>query len=322
MNKSPNVDNWKSVVAALVAFVLETGFLALYLVGVLPVAFFLVVHVAILVGLVFFVRMSHKLKEDLRYPLILLASMLGTGPFGLAVFLLVALLRPPLSIFTIPPEKWFEGLFPEEPATDFTKIFQRVKAGWDDYNQLGEVTSFKEIFTYGNLIQKQAVLDVIVKDYHPNYASTLLMALEDSNNAVRIQAAAIVSKIEIDYDVKLQALVAKRKDHPNDEELLLKLATHSDEYFHVGFINSLRQKELGKMALGYYQEYLQKHPRDARVCFAIGRLLFDMKEYKKFLEWFDEYKGIFRNIPDIVSAWYQQSLYMEHQFSQLSMETI
>ncbi len=321
MNKKSNLNNWMSVILGFFAFIFETFILLLYLFDILNIYFVIFVHIVIIILLFLFVHLAYKQQKDLLYPLLLLLSTLGAGPFGLAIFLLTVLFRPLLSVFTITPEGWFLGLFPEHNFSPFRLIYQRVKSGWDDYNLSSEITSFKNTFIYGTIAQKQSTLDAIIKDYQPCYSSILLQALADPNNTVRIQAAAIISKIENNNDLKLQALLAKKNLNQNDEENL-KLAEFCEEYINLGFIDSLKKKELGHLAVSLYKDHLNKYPDDSAVSCAVGQLLFLMKDYNEYILWFNEHKKRFKKTSEMAFIQYREVLYKLQRYDLLSLETL
>ena len=64
----------------------------------------------------------YKKEEDLRFPLLLFMAIVGTGPFGLAGFLLQAALYPVFSFFSTSMTVWLEGLFPRKHMTAFDNM--------------------------------------------------------------------------------------------------------------------------------------------------------------------------------------------------------
>ncbi|MCX6989708.1 MAG: hypothetical protein NTX49_01385 [Chlamydiae bacterium] len=169
------------------------------------VLFFSLCHLLICASFGPFIYRSYKRQLDTRFALILLLATLSTGPFGVAGWIFLCLIYPLLVKVSTPIGKWFSDLFPEGSITPFGQIYERITTGWDDYNQSAEVSSFEDIFSLGTLSQKQAVLDAIVKDFIPIYVPLLKRALTDSSNAIRIEAASIVVKIDFDFQEELIA---------------------------------------------------------------------------------------------------------------------
>lgn len=321
MIRAVNSQNWKSIILGLIVLVFEAIVLLAFLHEFLSIYLLISIHACVIFILGSFARLSFQKNEDLRYPLLLLLSTLGAGPFGTAAFLLMALLRPLFALISVLPEKWFEGLFPEQTLTPFSRIFLRIKSGWDDYGLLAEVASFKDIFKFGTLLEKQAVLDAIVKDFNPIYAPILQGALVDPHNSVRIQAAAIVSKIDFDFDKSLMKIIAAEKENPHNPKTQLMLATHYDQYLSLGILDMARRHAIGDLAIKSYQEYLKSKPDDRSTWFAIGRILYHQNDFESYINWYQEYREKFKIVPDIVVSWYQEALYRMHRYEELADAT-
>ena len=316
MNKAGN--HSFSIIVAIFFLIIELFVLYGMITIQLPLWIGFLIKAILLILLVFFTRRTFVQKKDLTFPLLLLLLSLGSGVLGLACFLLTALFFAIFARFATPVNVWFEGLFPEHLQSAFMVIYQRIKSGWDDYGSLNEVAAFQDIFTFGKLSQKQAVLDAIVKEFNPIYAPILRLALKDPNNTVRIQASAIVSKIDADFEKHLIHLNAVYREDPENPKIILNLAEHYDNYSSLGIIDSIRKKEATYLAINYYNDYLNRYPDSRQIHFAIGRLLFEIGDYEGFITWYEDYRHKFMGVPDIVQAWYLESLYLLKRFDELS----
>lgn len=312
-------NNWKTILLALVVFILEFVIFTGFINQVIPLFLLGILHGTIVAGLAYYTYLAKKREEDLRYPFLLLLSAAGTGPFGVAGFLLLVLLYPFFSYFSTPPERWFEELFPSLHQTSFSNIYQRVQSGWDDYSHINEVATFEDLFTCGSLSQKQAVLDAIVQDFKPDYARILKQALADSHNSVRIQAAAIMSKLDIDFSEITEALLERQKENPDDPKIILDLAKHYDRYATLGILDPIREREVAENAIIYYGRYLETDPSDIKSLFSIGRLLFLIEDYEQFLVWYEDYRQKVKVIPSLVQTWYFHALYKLQKYEELSL---
>lgn len=266
-------------------------------------------HLLVILILIMYVSFAYRHQGNLLYPLLLLVLTLCAGPFGLGTFLLTALLEPLFSLFATQKNTWLESLFPKTNITPFEEIIQRIGSRWDDYGHLNEASSFKNLFTYGSLLDKQTVLDTIATDFDPQYAPLLKEALNDSQNAVRIQAAAISTKIDNDFDKELKKLQKLHQESQDDLNTLLRLAEHTEAYTFAGVLDDLRQKEIAAIAVKYYRAYFQVNPESKNIWLAIGRLLFYQKDYADFILWYREGKKKFKILPTILHSWYLESLY-------------
>jgi len=304
------------VILAIVFFCFES----ITLFDISTVFQYYVVHFFVICTLTAYVYRIYRKKENLLYPLLLLVSALIAGPFGLGAFLLMLLLRPIYALFASPASVWFEGLFPEQRVTLFEKVVERIRSRWDDYSRSGESSSFQNLFTYGTLSDKQKVLDAIIENFDPSYSPILKEALQDRQNVVRIQAAAIITKIDFDFANELKRLQKIHEEFPKDDKILLKLANHASSYALVGILDPLRQNEVSSLAVKYYREALQHNPEDLNAWIAIARLLFYQKDYESMVTWYEEGKKNYQFLPEITQSWYLESLYNLKRLEALNTE--
>jgi polysaccharide biosynthesis protein PelE len=314
-----NSKNWKAILLGVLLFIIEAVILYLYVEKIIPLLIFILLHLLCLALAVLLVVHSYKKGEDLRFCLLLCLALFAAGPFGVIGFLLFAALYPLLSRYAPPFNKWLTDLFPETPIP-LTNVFDRIKAGWDDYKEFHEITPFHDFFRYGTHLQKQAVLDAIIHDFHPLYAPMLKEALDDPSNTVRIQAGAIMKKIDMDFETKLKQLVFEKENRLVSDKFDLKIAQLFDAYAHTGLLEPKRETEIQTNAINYYSEYLKKYPTDKDASLALGRLLFRMNKYQECIAWYEEYKKIEKVIPASASCWLLEALYKLHHYERLSHE--
>jgi len=300
-----NGKDFITVILAIILFFFECAILF----NITSVAEYLFLHTLTIIILSANTYWIYHKNENLLYPLFLLATGLIAGPFGLASFLLMIILRPFYALFASPMNIWFEGLFPEQNLSLFEKIIERIKSHWDDYGRQGETTPFQNLFTYGTLADKQKVLDAIIENFDPSYSSILKEALQDRQNVVRIQAAAIITKLNTDFEEGLKKLEKIHHDDPKDKANLLLLAEYLDSSAYAGILNEFREKEVASLAVRYYRNYLQTAPDDLNVWLAVARLLFYQKDYESFIQWYDEGKSKFKFLPKILISWSLDALY-------------
>jgi tetratricopeptide (TPR) repeat protein len=313
-----NSRNWKTLLSVLGALIVEFAIFYYYLKGQLGLPMLVVLHCAVIVLLGFFLYISYKQKDDLRYPLLLLLAAFGMGPLGVAGMFIFMLLRPLFSLAAAPFSKWFRDLFPEH-GNIFINVFQRIRAGWDDYSKPSEIIPFYDFFNYGSLMQKQAVLDQVVEHYKPEYSPILRKALKDPQNVIRIQAAAIQAKIDHDFEVRLKEI--ERERYLNVPETTLQLAKHYDYFAFLHVFDSMREQDCQQQAVRYYREYLKKRPEDQKAWLAIGRLLVRKKAYAEVSKWFEAFKSKFENIDVNAYPWYLEALYQTKDYDNLSSKS-
>lgn len=284
------------------------------------VSHYLFWHSLTIVILAMNVYWSYRLKEELLYFFLLLVSALMAGPLGIGSFLLMAILRPIFSLSASSNIFWFEVLFPQQNISSFERIIERINSLWDDYDRQGEVTPFQNVFSRGSLFDKQKVLDMITENFDASYAPILKEALKDHQNLIRVQAAAIVAKINTDFEDELKKVEKLHIKFPNNREILLQLAEHMDEFVFTGVLDELRNKEIASLAVRYYRDYLKFEPDNLSVWLGVARLLFYQKDYESFVAWYKNRSNKFGSMPKILHSWKVESLYHLRGVDEFKME--
>lgn len=297
--------------------VVELLLLILVVQSAMALTIAMVYHSIICSVLLYVLYLTCKKGVGLRFALILFLSALGAGPFGIIGWILLVMLCPVISLFSTPIDQWFAELFPEKKTTEFEAIYERIDTGWDDYTLNASVSSFEDVFSFGTLTQKQAVLDAMMKDFNPIYVPLLKRALQDSSNAIRIQAATVVVQIDSTFQTTLMQLLAEKDLTTADSSIILKLGKHYDDYANLNLLSDSQQNEIQKEALFYYKEYLLSDPNNRDIWLRIARLLFHGHLFAELISWCEEYRNMFQTFPEILHSWYQEALYRTGRYQEL-----
>ena len=91
-------------------------------------------------------------------------------------------------------EKKFEQLHPEIHQSISEKVFSKVM--WDTPSESVKTEPFGDILKYGTIKEKQNALIKIKKYFKPEFAPFLQIGVEDRDNSIRVQAAAIITSLE------------------------------------------------------------------------------------------------------------------------------
>jgi len=92
---------------------------------------------------------------------------------------------------------WYKTLSraPERKEDLAKNIWQSIDEGRFRENSSSAIADFEQITANGTVAQKQAMLGLISKEYHPSYSKFLKACLRDEEAAVRVSAAAVFSKL-------------------------------------------------------------------------------------------------------------------------------
>ncbi len=191
--------------AALLAFVAEACLLGLLAAGRLPAALFLIGHLAVVAALAFYVLRIAVAGRDTTAVAILGIAVAATGPIG-ALGSVIALLLPgrrrqsPRLL-----RDWYNRIALSADVDQITRLCDDVTSGRHVGLGSPPPESFVAVLERGSLANRQAALGMMARHIHPEYLAALKTALQSPEPVIRVQAAAVATKIR----PELRALVDK-----------------------------------------------------------------------------------------------------------------
>lgn len=246
----------------------------------------LLVHVVSLgiAGLIVYLRAREG--SGVRIPAMVLIGTAGAGVFGSAGALL-ALGVMKWSRLEGGTAEWFATLFPESAHHDLEVSASSARMAMTTESD-GEVLPLVDLLESGDEFQKQAVVALVARSFRPSLAPLLQRALQDPSNAVRVQAATTLARIEGEF---LEREVELRRDLAEagggDDDCTLKLARLLDDYAFTGLLDPEREEQNRTGALDLYLDYLTRHPDDSTVRTAVARLLIRRGDYEGAEPWLE-----------------------------------
>ena len=156
-------------------------------------------------------KSSGRRDGDVGLQLIILLAILVSGVLGAVGGLVLLLLIRSLPKQTALVDDWYNRLTGTEEVDHCTYLYQAIRNNRAHGRSAVQIGRFDGLIRYGHLADKQAVLGLIALNYHPEYRRILFYALRDSEPTVRVQAAAIFTKLQEDAKRELQALISDKK---------------------------------------------------------------------------------------------------------------
>ena len=274
----------------------------------------LAAHFAVIAGLAAWRRWSPGLRADVRLPLLLAAGTAALGPLGAAGTLATMFLTRWYARKAIPFEEWYQSLFPDTRQQAGDQLAARIASV--DLANPGSLTPFAEILAFGSLHQKQALIALINQQFRPAFGPILKRALTDGNNAVRVQAATAMNKLENAMLERTLELSHRTRENPGNVQALRALARHYDDYLYSGILDTGREEEVRKLALEAYFQCIVAEPGDLDSRLAGGRLLERGQRYAEAANLLDQARQAGLSAPQ-ADLWYMESLYHLGSFVQL-----
>lgn len=300
-------------VMAVAVLVAECGIVYIYLRG-LALGYVLTAHLIVTAGLAAWCRWSPGLRADVRIPLLLTAGTAALGPVGAAGALVTISLSYWYMRKAIPFEVWYASLFPDTRQQADDELAERIAAS--DLAKPGSLTPFAEVLAFGSFHQKQALLTVINQQFRPAFGPILKRALTDGSNAIRVQAATAMNKLENAMLARTLELTSQARKTPDDVKVLRALARHYDDCLYSGTLDIRREEELRAQALAAFRQCVRAEPGDVGSWLAVGRLLLRGKRYAEAADWLELAMRTGLATPQ-AGLWYMESLYHLGRFDQL-----
>ncbi len=301
------LENLIAGVLALLLTAAEARLYSVYSAGSLSSGELALVHLTLLIFPTVLFLWTWRGGRDLRLPLILLTSVAVMGPVGAAGTVLCLLAGLLFSLSATPFEEWYRALFPAEESRFSRDVFEQILATGTSTHAGNLPTPFVDVLTYGTVEQKQTVITLISKHFKPSFAPTLLRALQDRSNAIRVQAATAMARIEHGFSARTLELEEQRTENPEEESLILAEACHFDDYAATGLLDRTREIENREKAREGYEEYLSRHAGDERVRVALGRILVRQRRYEEAAVWFE--RSLDKDGSPNAFAWLMECLY-------------
>jgi tetratricopeptide (TPR) repeat protein len=260
----------------------------LYFAGILSLSLLATLHLAVVGILLLYWGFVWRREGDQLVALLLLSMTLVLGPLGPLGTALCLLLTHRFRKSSQSFQEWYESLFPSVLTEYAKEVLEQVEAAETDSSHASGPVPFIDVMTVGSFRQKQIVLGLIAKHYRPVFAKTLLLALRDESNAIRVQAATTMARIENRFLSRTVKLIKEVEESRNAPASLLRLAQHYDDYAFTGLLDTTRERENRAKALETYKKYLELNPADPAVRNAVARILVRRKAIDEAIEWIRE----------------------------------
>ena len=175
---------------------------------------------------------------------------------------------------------------------------------------------FADVMRLGSENQKRRALAKMTSRFSPRFAPAFKIALNDSNNTIRVQAATAIAKIERDFGTKLDRIEMARAKEPKNPFLIMALAKFYDDYAFTGVLDPELEQLNRERAVNTYKTYLQHDPNSSDAWTAIGRLMFRNKQWEEAADWFRH--ALDRGWKsETMVLWYFECLFRLGQFREL-----
>jgi hypothetical protein len=224
------------MVGSLAALMAESGLIAAHLANLLPLPLAALGHLAVAGFLVGRYILRVQRKRDGSASLLLAFAVLVAGPFGAIGGLLIGWLSRPEGRDVERLSAWYERIALSTDLSATTRRSDRILTGRIANLQAAMPQSFSGVLEHGNVRDKQTVLGLIARRFHPDYLPALKIALVSDEPVIRVQAAAVAAKIRVNLGARADAALAAAADPTLPVDTALRHLAEAEKYVASGLM--------------------------------------------------------------------------------------
>lgn len=275
-----------------------------------------ILHLVIAVVTAMIAYGQYKRGMDVQHLCALAIISATTGIFGtlgaLVGFIAYVIFRQKNQHFV----DWYESIFPADHVSDAQQIYDDILEGLDEHPTMYNVMPFNDVMRLGSEDQKRRALGRMTTRFHPRLSPAFKIALKDPSNAIRVQAATAVAKIERHFTQVHERIVEARARDAHNSKLLYAQARFYDDYAFTGILDTELENQNRKRALESYKAYLQQDPNHADAWAGVGRILQRSGDHAAAADWLEQ--GLNKGLKmKTMYLWYFESLFAQKKYSAL-----
>lgn len=279
-------------------------------------AVFVLLHMALTSVAGIYAYIAYQREEDSRFGLLLLIAGLCMGAFGTLGVVLSWLMTWFYRRYAMTFRLWFVSIFPRIAPTLPEATYTGIVSGRDESDKPYSVIPFMDVMIVGTETQKREALSKMTSRFDPRFAPAIKRALSDPSNAIRVQAATSMARIENQYLARSMEIEHVLRAQPNEPDVLIAVARHYDDYAFTGLLDEEFERANRDRALAMYERYYRLQPDNAEARLQIGRLLVRSGRLQEARDWFRQTVKDGKQTPAMMS-WYLESLYRLKAFDEL-----
>lgn len=197
---------------------------------------FLLLHAAIITCLVIWIDRVRQSSRDSGPALLAAVAVAAAGPIGaVAALLLIEVRRhrePPHLL-----DAWYQRIANAVDTDDVTRLCEQVATGRTS-DLTGTIpASFPAVMQSGTMHDRQAMLGIIARNFHPDYLPALMLALKNPEPMIRVQAAAVATRVRGDLRAFIDCQAAVSPPLAAGSAPALAAARHLDVAIDSGLLD-------------------------------------------------------------------------------------
>ena len=207
-----------------------------------------VLHVAIVTALTFWVWRLSRRGADCGPALLLTVATLIVGilaPLGvLAVGMLTRRGRQSDQLL----KTWYERISLSTEINPVSRLAEKVAIGRTIDLGAPAPRAFADVLQDGTMHEKQTVLGLIARNFHPDHLPSLQLALTSPEPLIRVQAAAVAAHIRAPLNARISAALDEASNPSTPVVDALRIAGEADIAVASGLIDEGSRLRVSSMA--------------------------------------------------------------------------
>ena len=275
-------DGFFIFLVSLLVFILEAFVFILLTYDGIEIRKALFIHFGIALVSLICVFYFRSRDQDISIPSLLTLLTLVSGPFGAFIALSCSRLFPVKN-----KDKSHTWLYTAGLQGDNNEIYERIRFGLDDLPEKMEVEPYINVIRYGSIEDKLAILSKVARYFNPSFVSLLKEALDSEHNAVRVQAAAIIARIDDDYNKRCKNL-EKENSNEDIDDLKNKILVF-EEYLDLDIADEQRRAVIVGKIEKFYETLIEKDQGDNDkgdndLLVKLAKIYMERQNYEKALQ--------------------------------------
>lgn len=227
-----------NIAVPLGAAVLEALALAgLFRLGIGQIWLCLGIHLMVVAALSLWLAQVGRRPTEMTLPTLLVVTLAAIGPVGPLLTLAIAPFARSGADRSGLLEAWYERLAHSTAIEQPVQLAERVAAGRTLDLTRAASGSFLSVIRHGTVLEQQAALGRIVRNFTPAYLPVLKIALKSPEPVIRVQAAAVATRIRPTIAAIMEAAGALAEDAKARPEQLLQMAHDIDLILDSGLLD-------------------------------------------------------------------------------------
>jgi hypothetical protein len=155
----------------------------------------LTAHAAVVCLLALWIAQTGKSGRNIAMPLLTAIAVAAAGPIGAIAALVMIAVSGRRQDSPKLLADWYERIAMAVQTDDVTKLCEQVATGRTSDLTGASPRAFAAVMERGSLADRQTALGIIARSFHTDYLPALLLALKSSEPVIRVQAAAVATRV-------------------------------------------------------------------------------------------------------------------------------